>query len=257
MWTRLVMFGLALAGATGFAGCLGASGETCRIDSDCGSGLVCSLERQCTAYAVLAEQLAHPTTPDVSETVGGDDASEVSSETATETETDAGQCTPPSGTWPCAGPVAKRKVTNLVLADSGHGMARLADLANPIIESNFNDEKITLDLWIDGTLAAGCNATFAWVRNAADIGGAPECLPTFVETMPFDVPGLVSATVYQAVLEPGTLVLTGLVNRDELVASMDPALQETAAGLIDVDVDTDHDGTNDRTSIILTVVLAP
>ena len=136
-------------------------------------------------------------------------------------------------------------------------MARLSDLANPIIESNFNDEKITLDLWIDGTLAAGCSATFAWVRNAADVGGAPECLPEFVETMPFDVPGLVSTTVYQAVLEPETLYLTGLVNREELVASMAPALQETATGLIDVDVDTDHDGTNDRTSIIMTVVLAP
>ncbi len=253
-------FALALAGAglgASLGACLGASGETCRIDSDCGSGLVCSFERQCTAYAVLKEQLAHPTAPHVSETVGGDVASEVSSETATDPETDAGQCTTPSGTWPCAGPVAKRKVTNRILAASGHGMARLADLANPIIESNFGEDKVTLDLWIDGTLAAGCSATFAWVRNPADIGAAPECLPAFVGTMPFDVPGLVSAIVYEAVLEPETLVLTGLVNRDELIASMAPALRETATSLIDVDVDTDHDGTNDRTSIILTVVLAP
>jgi hypothetical protein len=264
MWTRIVTVVGALASAASLTGglggalggCLGSSGEACRIDSDCGSGLVCSLEGQCTAYAVLKEQIAHPTAPVVSETVGGDTGGG-NETTSTDTETDAGQCTPPTGSWPCAGPTAKRTVTNLVLAPSGHGMVRLADLANPIIESNFDEGKVALELWIDGTLAAGCSATFAWVRNDADIGAAPECLPAFVTTMPFDVPGLVSAIVYQAVLEPGTLVLTGLVNRDELIASMDPALRESATTLIDVDVDTDHDGTNDRTSIILTVVLAP
>lgn len=251
-WARYFAFGSAiLAGA----GCLGAAGQTCTIDSDCDSGLVCSLHGVCTAYAAMQEELAHPTAPDASDTTGGN--ADAADSTPAELGPDASPCTPPLGHWTCGGPANKRTVTNLVLAPSGHGMARLSDLANPIIESNFNDAKIALELWIDGTLGAGCDAPLAWVRTPDDVSASPECLPAFVGKMPFDVPGLVSAIVYQATLDPQTLVLTGLVNRDELIASMAPALRDTATGLIDVDVDTDHDGTPDRTSIILTVTLAP
>jgi len=147
-------------------------------------------------------------------------------------------------------------VTNLALPAEGHGAARLAPLANPILEDSFGPDAQTpihLTLWVDGTLAAGCGPRVAWVRTSDDVGA--DCQPAFQDTMPVDLPGLVSLLVHDAELDPETLVVSGLLDVDEVVASMDPALQDTARGLFDLDVDTDGDGTPDRCSVLIQVSL--
>lgn len=251
------------AAATVWAGCLADRGATCALDSDCQVGLVCALDGVCRPPDQAAPDEADAKGgADVVADVGGaapdggtpDDGTQDGA--AADPGPDAGGCAPPGDAWVCDGPYAKHPVTNLSLPAEGHGAARLAGLANPILEDSFAPDAQTpihLTLWVDGTLAAGCAPHIAWVRTPDDVG--EDCQPKFSDTMPVDLPGLVSLVVHEATLDPATLMVSGLLDVDEVVASMDPALRDTARGLFDLDVDTDGDGTPDRCSVLIQVSL--
>ena len=63
------------------------------------------------------------------------------------------------------------------------------------------------------------------IRDDADI--LDDCTAKFTDTMPFSIPQLVDATIYNVAFDPSTNV-TGILNREELLASIDPSIRETA-----------------------------
>jgi len=156
-----------------------------------------------------------------------------------------------AGSAPC--PVAPdvRQVTGLVIQDHDNGLAQLAGVANQVLANGFGNGDITLSLHIDGTFQAGCSYALAWVRTAADIHA--DCTPEFGDSMPLDIPGLVSTSVDYATLNPDTHVLTGLVDKQKLLLALDPALRDVADQLIVEDVDTDGDHVPDKASAIIAV----
>jgi hypothetical protein len=232
---------LPLAGA-----CQAEGGEACRIDSDCGAGLLCALDGHC---ATLTEvQAAFSARPDA----GAPPKDSGAPPDPGPTNIDAAGCLAP-GAFGCEPPADVRKVTNLFLHPQGNGAARLAGVANPVLESSFGDGTLAMDLWLEGSYAPGCTFAFAFVRGPEDIGA--DCQPVYEGRMPFEIPDLVAFTVYEGVLDPATHILSGYLDKAELIASMDPALRSTADGLIDVDLDTDGDGTPDKSTVILTVTL--
>ena len=244
------------------SGCLAQRGAPCSLDSDCLGGLVCALDGVCRPpdQARPDAGVGAPTDVGTGDTLHADSADSAQGDAGP--SPDAGGCVQPGAAWVCGGAYAKHTVTNLSLPSEGHGAARLAVVANPILEDSFSpsaDTPIHLELGVDGTLAAGCAPHTAWVRDPDDVGdvGDPDssCQPVFQDAMPVDLPGLVSMVVYDAVLDPATLVVTGLLDVDEVVASMAPALQETARGMFDLDVDTDDDGTPDMCSVIVQVTI--
>ncbi len=143
----------------------------------------------------------------------------------------------------------KKKVALLQVAPSGHGAATVAEIGNSIIQAGFDEGQIPLAMWVDGSFEDGCEWGIAWIRDDADI--LDDCTAKFTDTMPFSIPQLVDATIYNAVFDPSTNRVTGILNREELLASIDPSIRETAGNFFINDVDTDGDGTLDHTSIIL------
>jgi len=226
-------------------GCLGAGGARCTIASDCEAGLVCSLEGVCATVAEVAasfdtRQAVDVITRDTSDT--------------SEAEGDVAGCREVVGVFaagqaPCPTAAEVRVVTGIALADSGHGLAQLASVANQVIADGFDKGEISLALHVDGELRAGCPASLAWMRGAADRHA--DCTAEFTDAMPFEIPNLVATRVEEASLDPATGRVTGLIDKAALIASMDPALRDVAEQLIVLDVDTDGDQVADMASAIL------
>ena len=124
----------------------------------------------------------------------------------------------------------------------------------PTANHGFDDGSLTLELWIDGSLAAGCARVLAWMRGPEDRNA--DCTAVFSDAMPFVIPGLVTTSVDHAQLDPETLVLTGLVDKAKLIESMAPELRDVAEQLITLDVDTDGDEVADMASAVIQITLA-
>ena len=237
---------LILLGILGLGGCTVDQGKSCEIDSDCAPGTLCSLEGTCETFETVADILAHAgnsisTDAGALEAKGWDCLEE-------------GECTArkavfESSTETCLEPAEKRVVSLLAIAETGHAAANLGTLGNGIIASGFEDGTIHLELWVDGDFGPGCEYTVAWMRSDDD--RKADCTAVFTDTMPFSIPELVQATVYEAQFDPCANTVSGLLNKAEILASMDEAIRETAGNLIDEDVDSDGDGVNDRTTVIL------
>jgi len=226
--------------------CTQPAGEPCKVASDCDPGLVCGLDGICASFAVVNASFDTRATVDV-----------ITLDTAGAAETlapDGEGCRPVAGvfepgTAPCEDAAEVRVVTGIVIASEGHGLAMLAGVANQVIADGFDKGEIPLALHIDGELRAGCATSLAWVRDAADLNA--DCTPVFSDAMPFEIPNLVSTKVERAVLDPVSGRLTGLIDKADLIASMDPALRDVAEQLIVLDVDTDGDQIADRASAIM------
>ncbi|MCA9517441.1 MAG: hypothetical protein KC635_21015 [Myxococcales bacterium] len=242
----LAIAALLTASATG---CLRSDGESCRVDSDCGGGAICALDNVCRTVAAVEASL------DTRQAVDVVTYDTVDTQGATG---DATGCEPVAGvfdaaTGACPEPTTKRTVTAIVIAQEG-GLAGLAEVANQVIANGFDDGSLTLELWIDGSLAAGCARVLAWMRGPEDRNA--DCTAVFSDAMPFVIPGLVTTSVDHAQLDPETLVLTGLVDKAKLIESMAPELRDVAEQLITLDVDTDGDEVADMASAVIQITLA-
>ena len=254
-YTIVSLICLAFAGAPA---CTVAHGETCQIDSDCDPGSLCSLDGLCETYDEVAANL---------EAIGGYVASSGSSKdvvsepdtTSSEetTPTDqTGPCTAAYGAIfteasakPCSEPSTKRVVTLLQIAEAGHGAVNAAGVGNGIIESGFEAGQVPLSMWVDGTMNDGCDWGIAWMRDEAD--RLDDCTATFTDTMPFSIPGILEAVIYEAEFDPKTNRVTGLIDKAEVLANLDESFRDVATKLFENDVDSDGDGVMDRTSVIL------
>ena len=238
--------------ALALAACPEAEGGPCRLDSDCEGGLVCAFDGLCQRFAAVqasfdtvqpVDVTSFDTTP--ADTAGAPDAS---------------GCAPvanvfAAGAAPCPAAAEVRAVSGLVIAEEGNGLARLAAVANQVLANGFDQGDIAMALHLDGTLAPGCAVDFAWVRTPDDL--AADCTPRFgKDRMPLDIPGLVSTSVDFATLDPETHVLTGLVDKQKLLARLDESIRAVADSLIDEDVDTDGDQVPDKSSAIIQVLFA-
>lgn len=237
-------------------GCLAGEGDSCRLDSDCSPGFLCGLGGACETFGAVQAHLADVGTQPPSDTSSGGDGADA----APLVDTANTGCTKPAGvfepgTGVCVDPALKRKVVMLQLAESGHAAANLGALGNGMIASGFEDQSISLELWVDGSLEVGCERTVAWIRTADD--RLADCSVVFSQNMPFAIPELVEAIIYDAVFDPATQRVSGLLNKAEMLASMDAVIRETAGNLIAEDVDIDDDGVNDRTSVIVELTFAP
>jgi hypothetical protein len=235
-------------------GCRGGDGEPCAIDSDCLPGLVCGLEGVCQSMAAVEGSFRKPDAvadpaPEVE--ITGPETAEADVQ-----EGEASACGPSgvfeAATPPCPEPSEKKPVKSLVLPESGHGMAGLAVLANPIIANGFEEGTLAYEAWVDGQYRAGCDPAVAWVRP-----GQPDrnqnCTAVWLVGFPFAIPGLVAATIYQVAIDPASSRLSGLADEEEILQSMDPALRATADSLITEDVDTDGDQKPDKISVLIDV----
>jgi len=250
MSARVLTAATALIGAIALAGCLAERGGPCQIDSDCQRGLVCGLDLHCQPLSVVRDSLDTRAPVDV---VIRDTAGDT-------TPLDAEGCAPVEGVFeasepPCPAAASVRQVTGLTLASEGHGLAPLAQIANQVIAVGFDEGDIALALHVDGQLSPGCPAVLAWVATQDDILG--DCTARYVGRMPFVIPNLVSTVVEDAVLDPATLVLTGLIDKQALLESMDENLRDVADNLIIEDTDTTGDGSPDKASAIIAIALAP
>jgi len=243
------LLGLSLAAA----GCPESAGGACRLDSDCEGGLVCAFDGVCRTFAAVQASFDTVQAVDVVafDTVKAD---------TTATDDANGACAPvlgvfAAGSAPCPAAATILPVTGLVIAEEGNGLARLAAVANAVLADGFDQGTITLALHVDGTLAAGCTADLAWIRSAEDRHA--DCTPVFgADRMPLDIPSLVSTSVDFAVLDPETHILTGLVDKQALLLTLDESIRPVADGLIDEDVDTDGDDVPDKSSAIIQVLFA-
>ncbi|PIE18403.1 MAG: hypothetical protein CSA66_04790 [Proteobacteria bacterium] len=233
---------------------LGGEGAGCRVDSDCEAGLLCAPAGTCQSEAAVAASLERP---------GAADAVDVVSFTDTAATGGAGGdvtgCAPLAGVFEasqarCREPRVKLTVTGLVVLDSGAGLAQLATVANPVIAAGYDEGTLAMALWVDGEYAPGCPHALAWMRGQAD--RAADCTAVFSDSMPFEVPNLVSTAIEQAHLDPETNILRGLVDKAALLASMDEVLRDVADSLIVLDVDTDGDEVPDRASAHLEILFA-
>lgn len=223
--------------------CSQLEGHSCVLDSDCESGLVCSLDGVCTTFEAIAA--AFDATPEITPLDG--DTSNTS-----DVEAVTGTCTDMSGVFDaaigaCPEPARKLVVTAMVIDKDGNGLGPLAAVANSVIANGFRNGDITLALWVDGTFESGCDYASAWVRGPDDIH--VDCTPVFSDEMPFEIPGLVSTKIEDAVIDPETGLVTGLVDKPALLLSIDEALRDVAENLIIEDVDTDGDQVPDRASV--------
>lgn len=246
--TMLAVAVVALAG--GAAGCLRDGGERCQVDSDCGGGAICALDGVCRTVAAVEASLDTRQAVDV---VAYDT---VDTQGATG---DTAGCAPVAGVFEatsgaCAAPTRKRRVTGLIIASEGNGLAGLAGVANQVLANTFEDGTLTLELWVDGELTPACAHVIAWMRGPDDRNA--DCTAAFRDTMPLVIPELVTTSVEHAHLDPETLIVTGLVDKAKLLASMAPELRDVADSLITLDVDTDGDQVADMASAIIQVQLA-
>jgi len=214
------------------AGCAIAEGEPCTVDSDCESGLICSFEHTCEPPASLI------------------------TDTHCEEQLGVFQST----TSACAEPTTIHSVISLTIADKDNGLANLAPLANGVIKGGFENDSVSLDLAVDGTLDPECDADIAWVvgedwRNA-------DCTPVYNTTFPLSLPGLgpdssnATFTVYSAVFDRASNVLSGYVIPEEVRAALAPSLQSAVSDDAFVfDTDTDGDGEPDKPSVVVGVGL--
>lgn len=236
----LLLLPLAQTGA-----CSQLEGQACVLDSDCEAGFVCSFEAVCTTFEAVAKafdaapEITHADTTDSTDTQGDIDIVD-------------GTCDAPrevfeSITTACAAPTQKLVATALVIDKDGNGMGPLAQVANSVLANGFRQGDIALELWVDGTFETGCSYTLAWVRGPEDINA--DCTPVFSQNMPFEIPGLVSTEIENAVIDPANGLITGLVDKPKLLLSIDEALRDVAESLIIEDVDTDNDQIPDRASI--------
>lgn len=259
-----------LALLTGAFGCLAEQGEKCRIDSECEPGLVCGLQNTCQTFQQVY-QYFHPPKPDVvfSDTDGGGqpDAPDIDTpppdEGAADNGTpiddagpDGGGCPGPTEFFgphdpPCPEPPEKRVVTGMTIAAEGHGAAGLAFVANGMLEEYFLQDKIYFEMWVDGTFEQGCSWQLGWWRRAEDRNA--DCSLIYTDIFPFEIPDLVVVKIYEAVVDPDTLVLTGYLDEQEMIDSMDPSMHEAADQMIELDLDTDGDQVPDKATIILTL----
>lgn len=238
---------LSIAVGAPLIACGSAAGDPCTISTDCEPGLICSLEGVCATYEAVSASFDSTATVDV-----------ITPDTAPPRETvaDAGGCRAVEGVFeasepPCGEAAEVRTVTGIALAEEGHGLAGLASVANQVIENSFEAGEITLALHVDGELRDGCAASLAWIRTPEDRDA--DCTAVFSTSMPFDIPNLVSTSVDDAVLDPNTNRLTGIVDKAALIESMEPALRDVAERLIVLDVDTDGDQVPDKASAILDI----
>jgi hypothetical protein len=241
--------------ATGL-GCTVQQGESCQIDSDCEPGTLCSREGTCQTFDEVADGLATVGTNPVDVSTANETGSPDASTDDPGAISDSSACEPAHNsifTEPaaseCAAPGTKKKVILLQIAETGHGAANLGIIGNSIIEDGFANGQIPLSMWVDGSFEKNCTWTVAWMRTEDD--RLEDCTAVFTETMPFKIPDLVEATIYNAVYETDTQRVTGLLNKEELLKTIDPVIRETAAGMFSNDVDTDGDGEPDHTSVIL------
>ena len=250
--------GLICLAAVGTPACTVAEGETCQIDSDCEPGTLCSLDGQCQTYDEVAASLEAIGAPaDISvasnDTATAPDTSEPEDTVPTDQDTSCTQAYSAMFTeaaaQPCLEPTSKRTVTLLQIAEEGHGAVNAAGVGNGIIESGFEAGQVPLSMWIDGTLEDNCEWGIAWIRDEAD--RLDDCTATFTDTMPFAIPGILEAVIYEAKFAPETNRVTGLINKAEVLANLDVAFREVATKLFVNDVDTDGDGVPDHTSVIL------
>ncbi len=251
------------------AGCGAAEGDSCLLDSDCEGGLICLSSRCSTHEAVqsefapLADDAATPTT----DTTAGD-ASERTETVAGPATHPCGEqpysrtllsCTPPSGVFeagaaPCAEPTAKYPVKMVTMEPLG-GFQKMAALATPVLTKGFEEGTIAVSLWQDGDLATNCQGDQIWVRDDADRNAdctgsfGPDSFPL---TIPISNPPLF-IVVRDAVFDLNTGRLTGIVDREKLIADLPEAIRETGATLVTADVDTDGDGTPEDSRVTLTV----
>ncbi|PKN57894.1 MAG: hypothetical protein CVU56_08685 [Deltaproteobacteria bacterium HGW-Deltaproteobacteria-14] len=236
----------------GLGGCPEDAGGTCRLDSDCAAGLVCDLDRVCRAYEAV--KASFDVVQDV-EVVGCDTGAPADTVAA-----DTSGCAAIAGVFeagaaPCPAAGTVREVTGLVIQDHDNGLADLASVANQVLANGFGAGDITLALHVDGSFEFGCPHVLAWVRSADDVNA--DCTPVFSGTMPLDIPNLVSTEVQRATLDPETLVLRGLVDKQALLLALDEALRGVTDQLVTEDTDTDCDGDPDMASAIIQVQLAP
>lgn len=244
---RAVLVALSSSLAVMVAGaCTQPAGEPCKVASDCDPGLVCGLDGICATFAAVNASFDTRATVDVI-TLDTADATETAAPDGEGCRAVAGVFEP--GAAPCEEAAEVRVVTGIAIASEGHGLAMLAGVANQVIADGFEKGEIPLALHIDGELRAGCEARLAWIRGPEDRNA--DCTPVFSDAMPFEIPNLVSTKVERAVLDPLSGRLTGLIDKADLIASMDPALRDVAEQLIVLDVDTDGDQIADRASAIM------
>ena len=242
------------------AGCPAPEDDSCRLDSDCEAGLICHLG-VCATPGAVADALANAGA-NYTEDASATEASALA-EVAASADADQVECKPPSGVFdvagaaPCPEPVSKRPVTSIEIVKEG-GLTNLADLANPLIVNKIADGTIAVALWVDGTLAPGCTWKHAWIAGDGH-GISGDCTAKHTTTFPMPVPlGDVGIAVVEgAVYDPVTGVLTGLVDKEQLLEQVPEGLKETASKLVVEDVDTDGDQTPDRASATLIIGLGP
>jgi hypothetical protein len=244
---------LALTGA-----CLADRSETCDIDSDCSQGFACSPDKVCVDFAGLVESftLKKPDKPTTDTVVVAD----VVPDTAADAGDGGPTCREPRGIFepggaPCGEPDQKLKVTSVCIAPSGHGTAGLAGVGNPIVADQFTEGTFTLEAWVDGELANGCNPTIRWIRAPTD--RLADCSIVHGDTMPIEVIGVIELFVQEPKFNPATGVMTGLVDEDAILAAINPAIKDIADGFIEKDTDTNGDGVDDKASVIVTIQFGP
>lgn len=236
----------------GLGGCPEDAGGTCRLDSDCAAGLVCDLDGVCRAYEAV--KASFDVVQDV-EVVGCDTGAPTDTVAADTSGCAAIAGVFEAGTAPCPAAGTIRQVTGLVIQDHDNGLADLASVANQVLANGFSQGDITLALHVDGSFEFGCPHVIAWVRSPADVNA--DCTPVFADTMPLDIPNLVSTEVQRSTLDPETLVLRGLVDKQALLLALDEALRDVADALVTEDTDTDCDGAPDMASAVIQIQLAP
>lgn len=251
------------------ASCGAAVGDSCRIDSDCEGGLIC-LASTCQTSTAVSDRFAPLSEDAVTPTPGPDTAAPSDDVTVTETpathpcgdqpymrtllhcQEPRGAFTP--GTGECLEPTAKYPVRSITMHAEA-SFVKMASLANPVLKGGIESGATAVSLWQDGDLALNCQGDQIWMRTDAD--RKADCSGEFGPgefplTIPISNPPLF-IVVHDAEFDLSTGRLTGIVDREKLIADLPEAIRETGANLVTADVDTDGDGTPEDAFVALTV----
>lgn len=260
---------LALLALT-FAACRADTYEPCQLQSDCRSGLACSPAGTCVHFSELQDymedtEFRSPRPEFISEA----DLQEYLQEHGYVPgggggggggDTGRDGCEPPAGIFeasdgPCEPPSEVHTVSGLSIADEGHGLVGMAFIANLAIPDYIESGAIRIEVWIDGPFDRECEHVIAYAQTADD--RLADCTVEGADTIELAFPGITEFTIVEPELDPLTLQLIGMVDKDEMLANV-PGGDATVLQVIDngvtEDVDTDGDSVPDMASIVLTML---
>ncbi len=274
------------------ASCAGEVGDACRIDSDCGDGMLCTSSGRCDSVNAVVSGLGPrhfgigDVAVEIDNTVAFDagftadctdrripssDSDDPVGKDDTEVQTShrcgadepwldvPAECSAQTDAFTaqdeCPAVTGVYMIRSMVMEAYG-GLTTMAPLANPIIEESILDG-LVITMSVDGSFSQGCEFNTVWSTGKPEYND--DCTTQYGSNMPVPIEGILDgpAILRQIKYDWATGTLEGIVIKAELMSVVPEVFRETASGLVQEDLDLDCDGVNESVSSKFSVCLTP